>query len=973
MEQPDQLANAERLARTESEIRRQAAQQAALAYVGQVALSSASLSFLFDQASEAVRKILDTDYCGIYKLVAGTHLLLVGGGGWPEGVVGTLRTDLGGRSQAGYTLSVREPVIVTDFASETRFTPSPFMVDNKVVAGLTVPIELGDQEQWGVLGAHSRKQNTFSASDIDFLRTLASMLGQSIERRRAEVELRVRAAQQSAIAEIGQRVLAGAVDQQTLDRACELVMDAVGVEFSLYLQIGPGTDSLFYRAGHRWIPTTPKPLPLARTHAGLSVVRGAPVVINDYENAEGVDSQFFTPFGIRSGITVPVVGPERKFGVLTAHTRAAKRFGPGDVHFMQSLAAILGEALSRDTAYREMVESAERYRSVVEGSSEVIFSTAVTGEIISLNPAFEAITGWRADEWIGRRFDALVMPDQFDEIRALFDSVIAEPRSIRVEARVRGKKGNEILLAAVVSPKIMQGEIVELYGFARDVTEERRLEAERKRVTRELQLVLESTDEGIYAVDMSGRCTLMNRSASIMLGASRDFLLGSNIHGLIHPNEEECQLVSVTARSRHFSSRDDVFWRADGTSFPVEYSVSPIIDAGEVKGSVVAFKDISARRKLEQQLEQANRLSSLGRLAATVAHEFNNVLMGIAPFAEVLKREVSSERATTAVEQITRSVKRGKRVTEDILRFTQPSEPVFASFAAAAWLKTIAFEAETLIGPKYTIIVNAPAEPIRIVGDAGQLHQSLINLILNARDAMPAGGPITISVMRHGDEPRFDLGVIEQPERFAHFVVEDRGQGMPPEVLRHIFEPLFTTKKTGTGLGLSVTRHVVTRHGGEIFVESTVGVGTKFHLFIPLKDESAADAAEIPAPSRPEKRRYSRLLMVEDERPVAMGLASLLELEGIAVTIVENGRDVLPAIAETRPDAVILDIGLPDIDGTKVFAAITETYPGLPVVFSSGHADQSKLEKFLLEPHVGFLLKPYDVDTLLATLDRVVT
>lgn len=505
------------------------------------------------------------------------------------------------------------------------------------------------------------------------------------------------------------------------------------------------------------------------------------------------------------------------------------------------------------------------------------------------------------------------------------------------------------------------------------MTEERRLEVERRRVTRELQLVLESTDEGIYAVDMGGRCTLMNRSGARMLAASRDFLLGSNIHGLIHPNENECQLASVTARGRHFSSRDDVFWRADGSSFPVEYSVSPIIDAGEVRGSVVAFKDVSARRKLEQQLEQANRLSSLGRLAATVAHEFNNVLMGIAPFAEVLKREATTDRATTAVDQITRSVKRGKRITEEILRFTQPSEPVFVSFDAAAWLKTIAFEAETLLGPKYTMNVHAPADPIRIVGDAGQLHQSFINLILNARDAMPAGGPITISVDRHGDEPRFDLGVIEQPERFAHFVVEDCGQGMLPEVLRHIFEPLFTTKKTGTGLGLSVTRHVVTRHGGEIFVESKAGVGTKFHLFIPMQDESAPRVAE-PAvmPATPERRRYSRVLMVEDEKPVALGLASLLELEGITVTIVENGRDVLPAIEESRPDAVILDIGLPDIDGTKVFAAIAEKYPGLPVVFSSGHADQSKLEKFLLDPHVGFLLKPYDVDTLLTTLDRVV-
>jgi PAS domain S-box-containing protein len=974
MEQTDQQAHADRLERTESELRRQAAQQAALAYAGQIALSNATLSFLFDQAAESVRRIFDADFCGIYKAVAGDHLLLVGGAGWPRGVVGSLRADLGRSSLAGYTFAVREPVIVADIATESRFTLSDFMIENGIVSAVTVPIESADDEVWGVLGAHSREPQAFGASQVDFLRTLASMLGQSIHRRRVEVELRIRAMQQSAIAEIGQRALTGAVDQKVLDRTCDLIIDCLGVEYSTYLEIQPDGQSLLYRAGHRWMTDPPRPLPLATTHAGLTIVRGDAVVIEDYEKAKDIDTHYFLPYGIRSGITVPVVGPGRKFGVLAAHTRALNRFGAGDVHFMQSLGALLGEVMARDAAYRDLVESGERVRSVFEGSSEVIFTMAVTGEFTSLNPAFEAITGWRCDEWIGRKFDALILPDQLHELRALFESVIAEPRSIRVEAGVRGKKGNVIVLAAAVSPKVVRGEVVEVYGFARDVTEERRLEADRNRATRELQLVLESTDEGIYATDMNGRCTLVNRSAAKMLAAARDVLLGSDIHSLIHPNEDECALAAVTGRRRSYSSRDDVFHRADGTSFPVEYSVSPIIDAGEVKGSVVAFEDISARRKLEAQLEQANRLSSLGRLAATVAHEFNNVLMGIAPFAEVLRREAVSERAATAVEQIARSVRRGKSITEDILRFTQPSEPVFAPFDADAWLDSVAFEARSLIGAKYAIIVIPPSHPIRIVGDAGQLHQSFINLILNARDAMPAGGPVTISVRRHDSASRFDFGVIEDPERFAHFIVEDRGEGMPPEVLRHIFEPLFTTKKTGTGLGLSVTRHVIANHGGEIFVESTVGAGTKFHLFIPLEEEQAAASAASATPLQARGQRpYHRVLIVEDERPVALGIASLLELEGLTVTIVETGREVLPAIAETKPDVVILDIGLPDIDGTKVFSAIAAEYPDLPVVFSSGHADESKLEKYLIRRHVGFLLKPYDIDALLATLDRVVT
>jgi two-component system cell cycle sensor histidine kinase/response regulator CckA len=218
-----------------------------------------------------------------------------------------------------------------------------------------------------------------------------------------------------------------------------------------------------------------------------------------------------------------------------------------------------------------------------------------------------------------------------------------------------------------------------------------------------------------------------------------------------------------------------------------------------------------------------------------------------------------------------------------------------------------------------------------------------------------------------------DFAALQSPHRFAHFIVEDSGYGMSPETLRHIFEPLFTTKKNGTGLGLAVARHVITRHGGEIFVESALGVGTKFHLFVPLEESAMAAAPAERVEGQTGPRRYRKILLVEDERPVATGIAALLDLEGLIVKIVETGREVLPAINEWRPDAVILDIGLPDIDGTKVFAQIMRSHPKMPVVFSSGHADESKLEAPLALPHVGFLLKPYDIDTLLAALDRVVS
>jgi two-component system cell cycle sensor histidine kinase/response regulator CckA len=227
-------------------------------------------------------------------------------------------------------------------------------------------------------------------------------------------------------------------------------------------------------------------------------------------------------------------------------------------------------------------------------------------------------------------------------------------------------------------------------------------------------------------------------------------------------------------------------------------------------------------------------------------------------------------------------------------------------------------------------------------------------------------------VGRDAPDAKYSFAAIEHPERYAHVTLEDSGSGMSAETLSHIFEPLFTTKKTGTGLGLSVARHVMTRHGGEIFAESTPGVGTKFHLFLPLSKEALGAGAIAGAASPGARRSYQRILIVEDERAVAAGLSALFEMEGIQSDVIENGRDVLPAIERFRPDAVILDIGLPDMDGTAVFAQLSELHPRMPVVFSTGHGDASKLEPYLARPHVAFLLKPYEIDTLLDTLDRVV-
>ena len=551
---------------------------------------------------------------------------------------------------------------------------------------------------------------------------------------------------------------------------------------------------------------------------------------------------------------VPVGSASSPFAVLVARASPERPFTRGEFDFMQSVAAILAEAGERDRAAAALAASEQRYREVVEGASEIIFTATSEGILTAANAAFESVTGWPVEEWIGRPVLDLVPRGGRQGAAGALREAMTTRKALTRDLPILTRGGAMRIVEVTSIPKIVDGRTTAIHGFARDVTEARQAEEERRE-----------------------------------------------------------------------------------------------------------------RLKLEAKLEQAQRLSSLGRIAATIAHEFNNVLMGIAPFVEIIRR---GKDVPLAVDQISRTIQRGKRVTQEILRFTQHAEPVRTAIDVARWMENLAVEARTLLPPGIHLTASPPEPGLRIDGDANQLLQVFVNLVLNARDAMPHGGTLTIAVTRERPGTRFPFGAVEQPERYAHFIVRDTGSGMAPDTLRHIFEPLFTTKRNGTGLGLAVAHQVVMRHGGEMFVESAPDRGTAFHVFLPLGSAGAPAEAADDTPAPPALAAL-RVLLVEDDETVAAGIASLLELEGISVSVANSGSEAVRMVRVEVPDVVILDVGLPDIDGLAVYRAIAALHPRLPVIFSTGHADGSRLDALEPTSPVAFLLKPYDSAALLDAIRRV--
>ncbi|HYC60978.1 MAG TPA: PAS domain S-box protein [Thermoanaerobaculia bacterium] len=893
--------------RQKLELERRARQQTMVANFGHAALRGEPIEVLLEQITEAVVDVLGVDYCGVLRESDG-RFRRVNGIGWQEGVV----IEADDMAMARYALDSAAPVVVRNLAEETRFTPPPALLENGIVSGVNVPIAMNQVAAWGVLGVYSRTERSFTIHDVGFIRAMATVLAQAIERDRVNQELVLHAAQQSAIAALT-RVALNSIDE-AIETACNFVQDVLDVERVAFLP-----------------PSQP---------AGI--------------------------FGARD-LWEPVSSTSEHFGVLVAHGKRNGAFTEPDFEFLRAIANILADAMERERAARALSISRERYREVVEGASEIIFTLAPEdGTFLSLNAAFEQITGWPTSEWIGKSCLEIIAATHRDQARNLIEQLVNAQEPASGELRIKGRHG-DVLLDINSFPKVEDGRTLEIYGFARNVTEARRAENERNEVTRRLQLVLASTVEGIVTIDLAGCCTMWNAAATQILGRSNDEMDGETIHSLLHGQycaNATCDLTSTAANGDVQPVRKDVFSRADGTVVPVEFSAAPVVDDGVTVGVVLNFSDITERRNLEMKLDQADRLTSLGRMAATIAHEFNNVLMGISPFVEVIRRGKSVE---TSLDHIARAVKRGKRITDEILRFTRHEQPQRIAFDIKPWIDSIALEASSLVPANCRIETILHTPNLVIDGDANQLQQIFTNLILNARDAMPNGGQLTIEACREPHGARLPFGIVDHPERFAHCIVRDTGIGMSEETLRHLYEPLYTTKKNGTGLGLPLARQVVQRHGGDIFVESQLGVGTTFHIFLPLASEAAAAAVLEPVVAS----NALHVLLVEDDPSVASGLAALLEMEGLHVDIVETGEAAIAAIATNTPDVVVLDVGLPDMQGTKVYAVIAETMPDLPVVFSTGHADRAILDGLLELPNVSYLLKPYEGNALLKAIQEV--
>lgn len=490
-----------------------------------------------------------------------------------------------------------------------------------------------------------------------------------------------------------------------------------------------------------------------------------------------------------------------------------------------------------------------------------------------------------------------------------------------------------------------------------------------------LAATLGSIGDGVVATDDKGCVRYMNGLAERLTGWTNGEALGHQVQTVFRiVNEfsrEDVPNPAIKALASGVSVMlpiDTILINRDGSELPIDDSAAPIKDAnGRISGSVLVFRDISERRRLEESLRQSQKMEALGRLAGGIAHDFNNVMQIISGFSEMLLDETqSADDRSEAARHIHEAGKRATTVTRQILAFSRQQMLAPAIMNLNDVVRDVSAMLRPLIGSNIEVSTDMALDLASIRADSTQLVQVLLNLAANARDAMGGGGQLafeTFNMRLHEGRRRRESDV--PPGDYVVLTVADTGAGMSDETKQHLFEPFFTTKRVGegTGLGLASAHGIIRQSGGHIEVDSEIRRGTTFRIFLPAVVESVT--ATPVSPRRSTERRHETILVVDDEPAVRTMIRRVLESHGFRIIEASGGPEALALINDYAEPIhlVITDMTMPQLSGIDVAKRLRQRRSDLRVLLMSGYSEEIVM-RHSSGPSDHFLQKPFTIDAL---------
>ncbi|MGZ3489258.1 MAG: PAS domain S-box protein [Isosphaeraceae bacterium] len=630
---------------------------------------------------------------------------------------------------------------------------------------------------------------------------------------------------------------------------------------------------------------------------------------------------------------------------------------------------------------QELQKNLSLLQGISEGTTDAVFVKDLQGRYLMINSAGARFLGRSVEQVIGKDASELFSPESGLEIMDRDRTVLQSGKTCTYE-EVGVSAGVARTYLSTKGPyRDATGRVIGLLGISRDITDRKRAEEEIHKSEQRLRVHVEHTPLAVIEWDLQFRVVAWNAAAERLFGFSREEALGQHASFIVAPAFRERvdqvwrDLLDQKGAARNSAANDNI--TKAGRTISCEWYNTPLIDeSGRVFGVASLVQDVTERVALEEKLRHSQKMEAVGRLAGGVAHDFNNILTVIMGYSQILTNGVpASGRLMDATVQIRTAAERAEEITRQLLAFSRKS----MLSPRVIDLNNIMMNLDTmlrrLIGDDVEILTVPGRDLGAVKADPGQIEQVIMNLVVNARDAMPTGGQLTLETANAELDDAYTREYpAVQPGRYVMLAVSDTGIGMSADTQAHIFEPFFTTKEVGkgTGLGLSTVYGIVKMSAGYIWVYSEPDRGTTFKIYFPRVDQPAE---EVRAETRPAgvQRGSETILLVEDNEQVRQLTSEVLADSGYKMLLAASPEEALALCRAHHPDIQLLvtDVILPGMNGPQLAAQVKQISSRTRVLYVSGYTSNAIVHYGVLDPGLWFLAKPFSLSELVAKVRQV--
>lgn len=613
-----------------------------------------------------------------------------------------------------------------------------------------------------------------------------------------------------------------------------------------------------------------------------------------------------------------------------------------------------------------------KYIFIINSAQDAIFFKDIESRYIMANNKTLEAFGLSEEEVIGKN-DYELMPNKKEAEKNVNDDQIVfnSGKYTDVSKHMTGADKKEYWFQAKKVPQFdNDGKVIGLVGIARDITEQKQAEEALRKSQEDLRAILDATLESIILIDRQGIASTSNQTACDRLKIKREDFIGKCIYDFFPPEvakRRKRKYEKVFASGKPVSFKDE----REGMTF--EQSVYPVfVEANKVEKVAIFARDITERSRLEQMFQQSQKFEAIGTLAGGIAHDFNNLMMGIQGRASLISVDLEpSHPHAEHIEAIEDSIRSATHLTKQLLGFARGGKYEVRPID----INELLLESAMMFGrTKKEINIHTKLQnlPPVVEADRRQIEQVFLNMYINAWQAMPNGGELYLATRTVALDDVYCKLYQVKPGRYAKISVTDTGIGMDESTYQQIFDPFYTTKEKnrGTGLGLASAYGIIKNHGGIITVNSEVGQGTEFSIYLPISGKEVY--REVLA-GRGLVKGSETILLVEDEERIIQVAQAMLEKLGYRVIIARDGKRAVDTVIKLGDaiDLVILDLIMPEMDGDKAFDLIREIQPAMPVILSSGYSLSGQANAIVQRGCNAFIQKPFDISELSRKIRKI--